>query len=228
MSSVRLRVKPSTLTTVHGWDDTRAESGRAIKRKLMRHNVSDIESVIRDRRTLPPEQYSDRKVHRELVEQILTNATWAPNHGLTQPWRFTVFMEGSQLGMAAKMSELYQDQAGAQASEQTAQKLLARGTRSSVIIALGLDHDASGRFPEWEDRAALAAAVQNMYLTATAQGLGALWSTPSFISSKGMVDLLGWGEQVICAGIFYLGYPSGDWPQGHRKPLEYVTRWVSN
>jgi nitroreductase len=194
----------------------------------MRHNVSEIEAVIRDRRTVPPEQYSDRKVHREIVEQILTNATWAPNHGLTQPWRFTVFMGGSQKKMAAVMADLYRDTAGQDASEARAQKLEARGEKASVIIILGLDHDAAGRFPEWEDRAALAAAVQNMYLTATAQGLGALWSTPAFIASQGMRELMAWGDQVQCAGVFYLGYPVGDWPKGHRKPLEYVTRWVAD
>jgi nitroreductase len=195
----------------------------------MRYNVSEILAVIRDRRTIAPEKYSARKVHREIVEQLLTNATWAPNHGLTQPWRFTVFMDGAQLEMAARMAQLYRDHAkhgGKAMNETAALKLAERGRKASVIVALGLAHDAAGKFPEWEDRSALAAAVQNMYLTATAHGIGAFWSTPGFIGEPGMRELLGWGDDVQCAGIFYLGYPEGDWPKSHRKPLEYVTKWV--
>jgi nitroreductase len=195
----------------------------------MRYNVSEILAVIRDRRSIAPEKYSARKVHREIVEQLLTNATWAPNHGLTQPWRFTVFMDGAQQEMAVRMAELYRDHAkhgGTPVNEAAALKLAERGRKASVIVALGLAHDAAGKFPEWEDRSALAAAVQNMYLTATAHGIGAFWSTPRFIGEPGMRELLGWGDDVQCAGIFYLGYPEGDWPKSHRKPLEYVTKWV--
>ena len=59
----------------------------------MRHNLSEINEVIKDRRTIYPETYSDRKVHKEQIELLLNNALWAPTHGMTQPWRFKVFMD---------------------------------------------------------------------------------------------------------------------------------------
>ena len=59
----------------------------------MRFNLSEVNELIRSRRTIYPEQFSDRKVHKEQLENILTNAQWAPTHGNTQPWRFHVFLE---------------------------------------------------------------------------------------------------------------------------------------
>ena len=59
----------------------------------MRYNLSEITELIRNRRTIYPEQFSDRKVHLEQIELILNNAQWAPTHGNTQPWRFVVFAD---------------------------------------------------------------------------------------------------------------------------------------
>ena len=60
-------------------------------RSPMRHSVSDITAIIRDRRTIQPKDYSQREVQRDVIDTVLGNAIWAPTHGMTQPWRFTVF-----------------------------------------------------------------------------------------------------------------------------------------
>ena len=57
----------------------------------MRHNLSDVGALIKDRRSFAPEQFSSRKVHRDVVEEVLRAGTWAATHGMTQPWRFSVF-----------------------------------------------------------------------------------------------------------------------------------------
>ena len=59
----------------------------------MKYNLSEITDLIKNRRTIYPEQYSDRKIHKEQIEVLLNNAIWAPSHGLTQPLAFKVFME---------------------------------------------------------------------------------------------------------------------------------------
>ena len=66
----------------------------------MRFNLSEINELIRERRTIYPEQFSTRIVHKEQVELILNNAQWAPTHGNTQPWRFKVFMEDGRQPLA--------------------------------------------------------------------------------------------------------------------------------
>src|SRR4051812_15713074 len=73
----------------------------------MRYNLSEITEIIKNRRTIFPEQFSDRKVHREQLELILNNATWAPSHGMTQPWRFTVFTDDSLLDLSENLGRIY-------------------------------------------------------------------------------------------------------------------------
>ena len=58
----------------------------------MKYNLSEITEVIKNRRSIAPEKFSSRQVHREQIELLLNNAIWAPSHGMTQPWRFKVFM----------------------------------------------------------------------------------------------------------------------------------------
>ena len=194
----------------------------------MRHSISDSSNLILDRRSISPERFSGRKVHREIVEEVLQHGTWAPNHGLTQPWRFHVFMDDAAGRLMDSLSAAYRLHAGDAASDQKAEKIRARGERCNAIVALGLAHDEGGRFPLWEDQAALAAAVQNMYLMCTAHGIGGFWSTPGFLSHPQAVAALGHEEGVQGMGLFYMGYPEGGWPsKGHRKPLEYVTRWTT-
>ena len=85
--------------------------------------------------------------------------------------------------------------------------------------------DGNTTIPEIENISAVACAVQNMYLTCTAYGLGSYWSSPKYIYSEEMKEFLGLGEDDKCLGLFYMGYPEGEWPKSHRKPLEYVTEW---
>jgi nitroreductase len=64
-----------------------------------------------------------------------------------------------------------------------------------------------------------------MHLTATAQGIGAFWSTPGIMKSERFNEFLGLNKGQRCVGLFYLGYPAIEWPKGQRKPIEYLTEW---
>ena len=106
----------------------------------MRFNLSEITELIRSRRTIYPEQFSSRKVHREQVELILNNAIWAPTHGNTQPWRFQVFMEDGRQKLADFLAETYLKTTPKEAqSDLKLAKLLSRPMKSSVIIAVSME-----------------------------------------------------------------------------------------
>ena len=193
----------------------------------MRHNLSDTNELIRDRRTISPEKYSSRKVHKEVVEEILRNGTWAPTHGMTQPWRFKVFIGEGVKRIGERLPIWYKNFIGEEKfSQKKFDKLEARGEKCSVIIAVTMVPDSTGRIPEVEEIEAVACAVQNMYLTCTAHGIGALYSTPGFLYTEEVREFLNLKEGGRVLGLFYLGYPEGDWPKSHRKPLEYVTEWI--
>lgn len=194
----------------------------------MRYNLSEITAVIKDRRTIYPEFYSERKVHKEQIELLLNNAIWAPTHGMTQPWRFKVFMGEGKDRLGEFMKELYLNKVPKE--EQKEIKLnrnTNRPSRASAVIAICMERQKEEKIPEIEEVEAVACAVQNMYLTCTAYGLGGFWSTPKLIYTKEMNDFLGLGKKDKCLGLFYVGYPANDWPKGQRKPIEYVTEWVN-
>jgi nitroreductase len=192
----------------------------------MRFNLSEINELIRERRTIYPEQFSDRKVHKEQVETMLTNAQWAPTHGNTQPWRFKVFMDDGLTTLSDFLAKTYLELTPAEVqNDMKLAKLLSRPLKSSVVIAVCMERQPEEKILEIEEIEAVACAVQNLHLTATAYGLGGFWSTPKLIYSTQMNDFLGLNKKDKCLGLFYLGYPAIEWPKAHRKPLEYTTEW---
>lgn len=195
----------------------------------MKYNLSEISAVIRDRRTIYPEFYSGRKIHREQVETILNNAIWAPNHGSTQPWTFKVFLGEGRQKLADFMVELYKKTTPASEQKEIKMtKLATRPLQSGAVIAVSLKRNPVSKISELEEIEAVACAIQNMYLTCTAWGLGSFWATPKLIYRPEMNDFLGLDEHDKCLALFYIGYVKEDyeWPKSHRKPIEYFTEWV--
>jgi nitroreductase len=194
----------------------------------MKYNLSEITAVIRNRRSVTPENYTDRTVHREQVELILNNAIWAPTHGMTQPWRFKVFMAEGRKKLVGFLPELYKAETDPMKFKQVKyDRLKQRLEKVSAIVMICMERDKTGKIAEVEEIEAVACAVQNMMLTCTAYGLGCYWSSPSYIYKKSMNDFLGLSESDKCLGIFYIGYPESETPDSHRKPLEYVSEWIT-
>jgi nitroreductase len=195
----------------------------------MKYNLSEISDLIKNRRTIFPEFYSDRKIHREQVETILNNAIWAPNHGSTQPWQFKVFIGEGRQQLSDFLSNLYTDKTAAEDFKQMKfNKLKNRPMMAGAVIAVSLKRDPESKIKEIEEIEAVACAIQNMYLTCTAWGLGSFWSTPKLMYTEEMNDFLELEGEDKCLGLFYIGYPKPDyeWPSSHRKPIEYCTEWV--
>jgi nitroreductase len=120
-------------------------------------------------------------VQRDLVERILESAVHAPNHKITEPWRFHVFTGKGRGELARARAETARLQAKAEGEdEEMAAGRISRerkkAFRAPVVIAV---ISASGRdeVETLENYAACAAAVQNMQLTAHALGLASIWRT---------------------------------------------------
>lgn len=193
----------------------------------MKYSLSEITEVIKNRRTIMPEQFSQRKVHREQIELILNNAIWAPSHGMTQPWRFKVFTDGGLKKIAEFLPALYKQKTSPESFKQAKfDRMSTRPLLASAVIAVCMERDPTGKIAEIEEVEAVACAIQNMHLTCTAYGLGAFWSSPKLIYSPEMNEFLGLKEQDKCLGLFYIGYTDAEWPKSHRKPIEYVTEWI--
>ncbi|MFK8044676.1 MAG: nitroreductase [Crocinitomicaceae bacterium] len=192
----------------------------------MKYNLSEITEVIKNRRTIYPEFYSDRVIHQEQIETILNNAIWAPTHGNTQPWQFTVYMNDGRKKLSDFLCNTYK-QTSAEVSEIKFEKLKSRPLLAGAVVAVSLKRDSTEKILELEEIEAVACAIQNMHLTCTAWGLGAFWSTPKIIYSDLMNQFLEIDAKDKCLGLFYIGYVKEgyEWPKGQRKPIEYMTKW---
>lgn len=179
-----------------------------------------VSELIRRRRTIKPKMFSSQDVDESVVQQLLENANWAPTHGLTQPWRFVVFTGPARQRLAQFLSETYQRITPPdQFKPNKYQGMQENALLAPVVIAIGMKRQESGKISELDELLAVACAVQNLHLTATAFGLGGFWSTNVAAVSDQMREFVGLAPEDRALGLFYLGYPQGDWPSGTREPI---------
>jgi len=193
----------------------------------MKYNVEEINHLMRNRRSVFPDQFEAGKhIPDEIIHQILVNATWAPNHGHTEPWRFVVFTGEGLKTLAHFQSELYKQTAGEKISEGNYQKLQTRPLLASHVIALCMERDPKKKHPEVEEIAAVACAVENIYLSVTAYGLGGYWTTGGITYNEKAKSFFGLGKDDRLLGFFYIGYIAVPSPSGKRKSLDEKVAWV--
>lgn len=185
-----------------------------------------ITQNIRNRRTVKPKLLSDRPIDEAIIREMLENANWAPSHGMTEPWRFTVFTGDARAKLAALMAEAYQAVTPPEKFKPNKLESMATNPlRAPVLITIGMKRQEGGKISEVDEIQAVACAVQNMHLTATAHGLGAFWSSNAAVCSDQVREFVGLGENDRMLGLFYVGYPAGDWPTGERTPIDDKLQW---
>ena len=193
----------------------------------MQYHIEEINHLIRHRRSVFPKQFvPGKKVDDAIIKEILTNATWAPNHGHTEPWHFVVFTGDGLRQLADFQSQLYKETAGAKFKQDKYEKLQVTPLLASHVVALCMKRDPARKHPEVEEIEAVACAVQNIYLSVTAYGLGGYWTTGGVTYNENAKSFFGLSEEDKLLGFFYIGHvavPSG---AGQRQPLEEKMKWV--
>lgn len=184
-----------------------------------------IFDIIAQRRAVFPAQYSDTPIPRSIIEKILEAANWAPTHRKTEPWRFKVILDKGKSRLGEFLSQKYQE-ITPNPKQIKIKKLLENPKRAGAIIAICMQRDPEERVPEWEEIAAVAMAVQNMWLCCSDLGIGAYWSSPSLIDQMDSFFDLKKGER--CLGFFYMGYYEEDLEPGVRNPYEEKVTWIEN
>lgn len=184
--------------------------------------------LVCSRRSIFPDQFvPGKKADDAIVQQILTNATWAPNHGQAEPWHFTVFTGAGLQVLADFQSELYKRTAGANFKEITFSKLQSNPLKASHVISIGMKRTTTKAIPEIEDIAAVACAVENIYLSVTAYGLGGYWTTGGVTYIEEAKSFFGLGEKDKLLGFFYIGYIALPASGAKRAPVDEKVIWVT-
>ena len=183
----------------------------------------DIFEIIRNRRSVMPVQYNIKPITKEQINQLLEAANWAPTHKKTEPWRFKVLHGKPQEELGAFLAKKYKE-TEAKFSAFKYNKLQENPKKAGAIIAICMQRDPNASLPEWEEVAAVAMAVQNMWLTATDMGIGSYWSSPGLIKYMDEFFEMESGEK--CLGFFYLGNFDGPIDDRIPGPISEKTVWL--
>lgn len=187
--------------------------------------VEAINTLIKIRRSIFPNTYNDKPIPETIIKQILENANWAPTHRKTEPWRFKVFHKAARQSLSDYMAQWYKTNTpAAKFSQKKYEKTQAKPLQSSCVIAICMQRDPEERLPEWEEVAAVACAVQNMWLSCTAYGIGCYWSSPRSIIEAN--EFLGLKEGERCLGLLYMGYHDLPNLPAQRQPIEDKVEWL--
>ena len=186
---------------------------------------NNLSHIIRSRRTIKPHNYSDKPIRKEIIEEIIENANWAPSHGRTYPWRFFVHSIEARKSLADTLGTIYCEITRKEGFRENKLAGLKQNILNApVTITIALERDKTGKITEIDEVMAVACAVQNMHLTATAFGLGGFWSTNIAAISDRYRDHLGMSDGDKALGLFFIGYPKS-WPDANRGPTDDICTW---
>jgi nitroreductase len=190
-------------------------------------DVEQVNWLMQNRRSVFVSQFAKGKhIPDEIIMQLLENANWAPTHKKTEPWRFTVFTGEGLKKFAEFQSALYKKNAGEKYKEIQYEKLLTTPLLCSHIISIGLKRSTEVPIPEMEEIAAVACAMQNLYLSTTAYGIGGYWTTGGVTFDEEAKSFFGLGKEDKLLGFFYLGYVEIPSVAGKRGDIKEKTVWV--
>lgn len=190
--------------------------------------IDQINHIIQSRRSTKPRCFNGQKIEDEIIWQILENANWAPNHGLTQPWRYKVFTKNGLNKLADFQADLYQKLTPSDKFKPEKYKRMKTNLlKSSHVIVICLERQKSGRIPEFEEIEAIACSVQNMALTAAAYEICSFWGSGGVTYTEELKEFLSLGEQDKCLGYLYLGYSDTPATKSRRDPIEKRVTWIA-
>ena len=186
----------------------------------------DVLEAIRTRRSYG--RMAPDSPPRDAIERILDAAVCAPNHYLTEPWRFIVLTGDARepLGRAQEAAlRATLDDPDAPEHQAALAKERAKPLRSPVVVVVAVEPSPSTKSVWLEEVCATAAAVQNMLLAAHAEGLAAIWRTGETAYSAEVKEALGLSADAQVIGIVYLGYADRAQPPAARAARGVPVEW---
>ncbi|MEM6645063.1 MAG: nitroreductase [Bacteroidota bacterium] len=169
-----------------------------------------VQRVIERRRTV--HRFRPERPDEQLLLDALSTARWAPNHRLTEPWRFYLFSPATIDAVARLNAEIVAAKRGEEAGQ-------AKYERWAAIPGwLAVTHERSeDPIRDQEDYAATACVIHNLSLLLWAQGIGMKWTTGTVTRDPRFFDLVQIDpERERLLGVLWYGYPEKV-PQTRRR-----------
>lgn len=183
-----------------------------------------VSQIIRNRKTTYASSFTAQKISKELIEEIIENALWAPTHKMTQPWRFVVLGGNHKSDFGAFMMSYYKKALSPEQFPESRYEETLHYPKNATMIAIILQRSRRIQIPEWEEIAAVSCAVQNMWLSCTAMGIAGYWDTaPATLKyCEEQIDLK---DNERSLGIFYMGYAKDQKQNRKRRSIDTKLTW---
>ncbi|WP_184547069.1 nitroreductase family protein [Mucilaginibacter sp. FT3.2] len=184
-----------------------------------------ITNIIQSRRTIKPNMMNGHKAPNGHIAALLELADWAPTHGFTEPWRFTVYENPAKF--CQQHADIYKQGVSAGEFDETVySNLQHQGDKASHVIIATMQRGDLPKIPPFEEVAAVSSAIQNILLGATALNMASFWSTGGAILKPAFKEFLQLRDEDQVMGVLYLGYADA-MPEGKRTiPLENKVKWI--
>jgi nitroreductase len=172
--------------------------------------------------------YRAEPVPRETVELLLECAVRAPNHKLTEPWRFAVLTGEAKARLAEIKArhrlKRYEDPSSPEARSGMDKVRRETLEAPAVIVLMSRVHD--DELTRQEDYAAVMMATANLMIAAQSLGLGTYLKTGGVMVDPALGDLVGLPDGYRIVGVLSLGYPAEAEPPRRRRPAGDLTQWL--
>ena len=189
--------------------------------------VDKFNELIASRRSTKPRLFNGTKIDNRLIWQILENSNWAPNHGLTQPWRYKVFTDSGLKKLAEFQADLYQKLTPeAKFNSDKYERMKTNILKSSHVIVICMERQKTEKILELEEIEAVACSVQNMALTAAVYQICSFWGSGGVTYTEELKSFLGLREKDRCLGYLYLGYSDNPTVNSRRVPIQELVEWI--
>ncbi len=190
--------------------------------------TEQVNELMRSRRSTKPRLFNGNKINDNIIWEILENSNWAPNHGLTQPWRYKVFSGSGLNKLAEFQANLYQQTTSeAEFKPEKYERMKTNILKSSHVIAICMERQKSAKILEIEEIEAVACSVQNMALTAAAYQICSFWGSGGVTYTQELKEFLGLGAKDKCLGYLYLGYSDSPTTKSRRDPIKQKVEWIT-
>lgn len=181
----------------------------------------DLWEAIKGRRSA--RAFTSDPVNREVVDELIEAATWAPSPLHLQPWQFVVITGAEARDRVKATAQAALDRVVAAGGPVWAGKYSFAFLDQAPVLVAVLYDPAKGGLGAYFNQSqgalcAAAAAIQNLMLAAHARGLASLWLT--FFDPAEMRLALGAPEGLEVAGVIPLGVAAGELKPPPRKPAK--------
>ena len=184
----------------------------------------DVTAAIGGRRSI--KKFSERAVTRAEIEQLLAAAVQAPNHRMTQPWRFYVLGPDARRAYGTALGDRKARKMDDQEAAQLVREKVAREHETLPgMIVVAMTKDENPEIQE-EDYAACMMAVQNLSLAAVELGLGTHIKTGAVMADPAARAAAGVPEDQRIVAVVNVGEPAEVPSPKERTAAASVTTWL--